>query len=76
VIVIDKIEDALTLAGALFEGGIKVLEITVIAAVVLTAIEIIAREFPDAVVGAGTIKNVQNLKNARDAGSQFCVSPV
>jgi len=75
VIVIDKIEDALPLAGALLEGGIRVLEITLRTAVALKAIELIAKEFPEAVVGAGTIRTTQDLKNAKDAGSQFCVSP-
>lgn len=75
VIVIDHLEDALPLAAALLEGGIRVLEITLRTRVALEAIERIAKEFPEAIVGAGTIRTQADLIRAKDAGSQFCVSP-
>jgi 2-dehydro-3-deoxyphosphogluconate aldolase/(4S)-4-hydroxy-2-oxoglutarate aldolase len=75
VIVIDDLESAVPLARALVSGGIRVLEVTLRTKVALEAIRTISREVPDALVGAGTILNVQDLQLARDAGAKFGVSP-
>ncbi|HEX7639680.1 MAG TPA: keto-deoxy-phosphogluconate aldolase, partial [Burkholderiaceae bacterium] len=53
VIVIDRLEDAVPMARALVAGGVRVLEVTLRTPAGLPAIEAIAREVPDAVVGAG-----------------------
>lgn len=75
VIVIDRLEDAVPLAQALVDGGVKVLEITLRTPVALKCMEAIARAVPGAIVGAGTVRNVSDAKAARDAGCQFAVSP-
>lgn len=75
VIVIDRVEDAVPLAQALVDGGVKVLEITLRTPAGLPAISEIAREVPEAVVGAGTVRSVAELRAARDAGATFAVSP-
>jgi 2-dehydro-3-deoxyphosphogluconate aldolase/(4S)-4-hydroxy-2-oxoglutarate aldolase len=75
VIVIQRVEDAVPLARALVEGGVKVLEVTMRTAAALPAIEAIARAVPEAVVGAGTLRVPADAKAAKDAGSQFAVSP-
>jgi 2-dehydro-3-deoxyphosphogluconate aldolase/(4S)-4-hydroxy-2-oxoglutarate aldolase len=75
VIVIDSVDDALSLAQALLEGGIRVLEMTLRTPVAFEAISKIAREFPEAIVGAGTIRSLDDLQRAKDCGAQFCVSP-
>ena len=75
VIVIQRLEQAVPLAQALVEGGVKVLEVTLRTPVALAAIEAIARAVPKAVVGAGTLRLPADAKAARDAGSRFAVSP-
>jgi len=75
VMVINQLEQAVPLAQALVEGGLKVLEITLRTPVALEAIRRIKAEVPGAIVGAGTIINIQTLHQAIDAGAQFIVSP-
>jgi 2-dehydro-3-deoxyphosphogluconate aldolase/(4S)-4-hydroxy-2-oxoglutarate aldolase len=75
VMVINKLEHAVPLANALVEGGIKVLEITLRTSVALDAIKRIKAEVPNAIVGAGTIINLETLDKAIAAGSEFIVSP-
>lgn len=75
VIVIQRLEDAVPLAQALVEGGVRVLEVTLRTPVALRAMEAIARSVPGAIVGAGTIRNVADAQAARDAGCRFGVSP-
>lgn len=75
VIVVQRLEQAVPLARALVEGGVKVLEVTLRTPVALAAIEAIARAVPEAVVGAGTLRLPADAKAARDAGSRFAVSP-
>ncbi|MFT7228848.1 MAG: 2-dehydro-3-deoxyphosphogluconate aldolase/(4S)-4-hydroxy-2-oxoglutarate aldolase [Methylophilaceae bacterium] len=75
VIVINKVEDAVPMAEALLEGGIKVLEVTLRSPVALEAMEQIAKHVPDAILGSGTVRNLQDAKNSLNAGCQFSVSP-
>lgn len=75
VIVIERLEDAVPMAQALVDGGVKVLEITLRTPIALKCMEAIARAVPEAIVGAGTVRNVSDAQAARDAGCQFAVSP-
>ncbi len=75
VIVIHRLEDAVPMAEALVLGGVNVLEVTLRTPVALKAIEAIAHAVPEALVGAGTLRNEADVKAARDAGCQFGVSP-
>jgi len=75
VIVIQRLADAVPLAEALVEGGVKVLEITLRTPVALAAMEAIAKAVPGAIVGAGTVRSPADARSARDAGCTFAVSP-
>jgi 2-dehydro-3-deoxyphosphogluconate aldolase/(4S)-4-hydroxy-2-oxoglutarate aldolase len=75
VIVLKRVADAVPLAEALLAGGVKVLEVTLRTDVALACIEAIAKQLPEALVGAGTIRNAADARAARDAGSRFAVSP-
>ncbi|HEX2012983.1 MAG TPA: bifunctional 4-hydroxy-2-oxoglutarate aldolase/2-dehydro-3-deoxy-phosphogluconate aldolase [Roseateles sp.] len=75
VIVIQRLQDAVPLAEALVAGGVKVLEVTLRTPVALQAMEAMARAVPEAIVGAGTLRSVADVKAARDAGCKFGVSP-
>ena len=75
VIVINRIEDAVPMAEALLEGGIKVLEVTLRTSVALQCMEAIAKALPEAIVGAGTVRSVADARAAKDVGCTFAVSP-
>ncbi|GAA1588003.1 bifunctional 4-hydroxy-2-oxoglutarate aldolase/2-dehydro-3-deoxy-phosphogluconate aldolase [Actinomadura kijaniata] len=75
VVVIDDAEAAVPLAAALVAGGLPVIEVTLRTPAALAAIERIAAQVPDAVVGAGTIVRPQDAADAAAAGSRFLVSP-
>jgi 2-dehydro-3-deoxyphosphogluconate aldolase/(4S)-4-hydroxy-2-oxoglutarate aldolase len=75
VITIDDEDAAPGLARALLRGGVTVLEVTLRTAAALGAIQRIAAEVPDVVVGAGTIANPGDIAAAEAAGATFVVSP-
>ena len=75
VIVIEKEEQAVPLAKALVKGGLPVLEVTFRTTAAAAAIAAIRREVPEAVVGAGTLLTVEQLKAAKAAGAVFGVAP-
>ena len=70
-----SIEDALPLARALSANGLPVLEITLRTACALEAIALIARELPEACVGAGTVLTRKDLDAVTQAGARFAISP-
>lgn len=75
VLVIKQLEHAVPLAQALYNGGLKVLEITLRTPVALEAISAIRDHLPDAIVGAGTVIDSKTLMASDKAGAQFLVSP-
>ena len=75
VIVIEKAEQAVPLAKALVKGGLPVLEVTFRTTAAAAAIAAIRKEVPEAVVGAGTLLTVEQLKAAMAAGAVFGVAP-
>jgi 2-dehydro-3-deoxyphosphogluconate aldolase/(4S)-4-hydroxy-2-oxoglutarate aldolase len=75
VIVLHDVAHAVPLARALVAGGIRMLEVTLRTPVALQCIERIAREVPDAVAGAGTVRSADDARAAAKAGAQFAVSP-
>lgn len=75
VIVLHEVAHAVPLARALLAGGVKVMEVTMRTPVALACIEAIARELPEVLVGAGTVRSAADARAALDAGSRFAVSP-
>lgn len=76
VIVVDNLEDAVPLAQALYNGGLKVLEITLRTSIALDAISAMVKALPDdAVIGSGTVVTPKDLQDSIDAGARFMVSP-
>lgn len=75
VIVIHRLADAVPLARALVDGGVKVLEVTLRTPVALEAMRAIVRDVAGAIVGAGTIRSADDARAALDAGCRFGVSP-
>jgi len=75
VLVIEDVSLALDLAGALYAGGVEVLEVTLRTPHALDALAAIRKELPQLLVGAGTLIHTEQFLEARDAGAQFAVSP-
>lgn len=76
VMVVERLEDAVPLAQALYNGGLKVLEITLRTPVALDAIRAMVDALPaDAVIGSGTVITPEDLQASVDAGARFMVSP-
>ena len=62
VIVLHDVKDAVPLARALVAGGIRMLEVTLRTREALECIEAIAKEVPEAVPGAGTIRSAADAE--------------
>jgi len=75
VIVLNDVAHAVPMARALVAGGIRMLEVTLRTYQALACIEAIAKEVPEAIVGAGTVRNAADAKAAANAGAKFAVSP-
>ena len=75
VIVLTDVAHAVPMARALLAGGIRMLEVTLRTPQALACIEAIAREVPQAVVGAGTVRSRADAQAAARAGARFAVSP-
>src|SRR6478735_11920569 len=75
VVVLHDASHAVPVARALVAGGLPVIELTLRTPVALDAIEAIATEVPEILVGAGTIVAPGQAKDAQSAGAQFLVSP-
>ncbi len=75
VIVLHDLRHAVPLARALLAGGIRMLEVTLRTPQALACMEAIARDVPDAIVGAGTVRSSEDAQAAAMAGARFAVSP-
>ncbi|EJF89338.1 2-dehydro-3-deoxy-phosphogluconate aldolase [Bartonella tamiae] len=75
VLLVDAVEDAVPLARALAKGGLKAIEVTLRTPVALDAIRDIAENVEEAIVGAGTVLNIDHFEAAQIAGAKFIVSP-
>jgi 2-dehydro-3-deoxyphosphogluconate aldolase/(4S)-4-hydroxy-2-oxoglutarate aldolase len=75
VIVINRLEDAVPMAQALVDGGVRVLEVTLRTPIALQCMEAIAGAVPGAILGAGTVRSAADARAAKDAGCTFAVSP-
>jgi len=75
VMVIENVEDAVPMAQALVNGGLKVLEVTLRTGCALIAAKKIKQAVPEAIVGIGTIITPADLENAISSGADFLVSP-
>ncbi|WP_099469303.1 bifunctional 4-hydroxy-2-oxoglutarate aldolase/2-dehydro-3-deoxy-phosphogluconate aldolase [Konateibacter massiliensis] len=75
VIKLDDAKDAKPLAKALCDGGLPCAEVTFRTACAAEAIQIMATEFPEMLVGAGTVLTTEQVDTAVAAGAKFIVSP-
>ena len=75
VIALDNVEDAAPLAKALIDGGLPCAEVTFRTAAAEESIRIMSEQFPEMLVGAGTVLTTEQVDRAVNAGAKFIVSP-
>ena len=75
VVVLNDAKDAAPLAKALVEGGLPCAEVTFRTDAAEESIRIMANEFPEMFVGAGTVLTIDQVDRAVAAGAKFIVSP-
>ncbi|MEO2266103.1 bifunctional 4-hydroxy-2-oxoglutarate aldolase/2-dehydro-3-deoxy-phosphogluconate aldolase [Pseudoalteromonas sp. YIC-656] len=75
VVVIDRLEDAEPLAKALFNGGLRALEITLRTPIAAEAVKVMKQAVPEAYVGTGTVIDKATFDASIEAGADFMVSP-
>jgi len=71
----DSPETALKISKALIEGGLTVLEVVLRTDAAMECMEYLAKELPDAHVGAGTVTTPERAREVIARGAQFVVSP-
>lgn len=75
VIALNNSKDAAPLANALCNGGLPCAEVTFRTAAAFDSIQIMTNQFPDILVGAGTVLTIEQVDAAIQAGAKFIVSP-
>jgi 2-dehydro-3-deoxyphosphogluconate aldolase/(4S)-4-hydroxy-2-oxoglutarate aldolase len=72
-----KKDDVLSIAEALYQGGIHLLEVTLNSADALHLIRTLSVKYEDKMlIGAGTVLTVKDARKAIDAGAKFLISPI
>lgn len=75
VIAIENAEDIVPVGKVLVENGLPVAEITFRSDAAIEAIRLLRAEYPQMLIGAGTVLNRDQVIAAKEAGATFVVSP-
>ena len=75
VVVLNKVEETLPVIKALHDGDVPVAEICFRTDCAAECIKLAVKEFPDDLIGAGTVINAKQCQEAIDCGAKFIVSP-
>lgn len=75
VVVLNDVKDALPLAKALVEGGLPCAEVTFRTAAAEESIRTMKENYPEMLLGAGTVLTTEQVDRAVNAGAEFIVSP-
>lgn len=75
VLTIERAEDAVPLARALAEGGLRTLEITLRTEAAAAAVRAIRAALPELTLGCGTLTRPEDFDLAKELGVAFAVSP-
>ena len=75
VVVLNKVEDTIPTIQALHDGDVPVAEICFRTACAAECIKLAAKEFPNDLIGAGTVINAKQCEEAIACGAKFIVSP-
>ena len=71
----DSVAKALAIAGAIADGGVTVLEITMTVPGAIEVIRKLAEQRPDILIGAGTVLDPETARMCILEGAKFVVSP-
>src|SRR6202012_2345415 len=71
----ESVEKAMALAGAIADGGVTVLEITMTVPGAIEVMRRLAQERPDILIGAGTVLDPETARMCILEGEKFIVSP-
>lgn len=75
VVALEEVKDALPLAQALCDGGLPCAEVTFRTAAAEESIRLMSEQFPEMLIGAGTVLTIDQVDRAVAAGAKFIVSP-
>lgn len=75
VVVLNDAKDAEKLADALVKGGLPCAEVTFRTEAAEKSISIMAKKYPEMLIGAGTVLTTEQVDRAVGAGAKFIVSP-
>jgi 2-dehydro-3-deoxyphosphogluconate aldolase / (4S)-4-hydroxy-2-oxoglutarate aldolase len=75
VVAIENVDDAIPLASVIKKVGLPLIEITFRTKAAAKSISLIKENFPEMLIGAGTVLTIDQVKEAWDAGSMFIVTP-
>lgn len=70
-----SVKTALQLAGAIADGGVNAMEVTMTVPGAMEVIRTLAKERPDLLIGAGTVLDPDTARMCILEGAQFVVSP-
>src|SRR6202020_1431490 len=71
----DSVDRALAIAGAIADGGVTVLEITMTVPGAIEVMRKLAEQRPDILIGAGTVPDPETARMCILEGAKFVVSP-
>lgn len=75
IIQADSVEQGVNIAQAMFDAGLKLVEVGLRTEASLAALKAIKLAIPELLVGAGTVTNEDILQQSLDAGADFIVTP-
>jgi len=75
IVRLDDEDLAVAAATCAIDAGLEAIEITFTLPTAARAIERLRRDRPEAQIGAGTVRDMDQLEDAIDAGAQFLVAP-
>lgn len=75
VVTINKLDDVNPILSALLEGNVPIAEICFRTDCAEAAIKMAVKDFPQMLIGAGTVINAKQANSAIQAGAKFIVSP-
>lgn len=75
IIQADSPTQGVAIAKAMREAGLTLVEVVLRTESSLVTLSAIKTEFPDLIVGAGTVTNADILKQALEAGADFIITP-
>jgi len=75
VLMLERAEDAVPLARALYDGGVGAMELTLRTPAAVDALKAIVADVPEMLAGVGTILTPDQVATVHEAGAAFGVAP-